>query len=305
MRKQEEFQSLSLGEKIKFLRKKQGLSREAFCAGEMNLSVRQLFNIEQKSATPTQETLKLIANKLSVKTTFLLEILPENYFTLKEALIRSANYREQSRKNNIAALFDQVEKEFEPLLDEEELEFLDLLKAIHQVQTTKKIHFGKKGLSRNLEDLLKEDDFTINELLYIQLHLINGSFKPLEQDNFDNIISKLLSLSMKAGRTKAYLVQNALFMTANLLVVQEDYPALEQVLSGIEALMRRNQDFLRLPLVRMLEGKCLLLYRNRQQEAQVKYEQGALLAEGHGDLELASKIRAEFERDLLVQPPSF
>ena len=86
--------NLEIGKRIRTLRTEKGLSREAFCEDEKELTVRQLGRIETGNNLPSLAKLDYIAEVLGVPMSQLIDerllIVPKEYLKLKTKLIRQS-----------------------------------------------------------------------------------------------------------------------------------------------------------------------------------------------------------------------
>ena len=86
--------NLEIGKRIRTLRTEKGLSREAFCGDEKELTVRQLGRIETGNNLPSLAKLDYIAEVLGVPMSQLIDegllIVPKEYLKLKTKLIRQS-----------------------------------------------------------------------------------------------------------------------------------------------------------------------------------------------------------------------
>ena len=82
--------NLEIGKRIRTLRTEKGLSREAFCGNEKELTVRQLGRIETGNNLPSLAKLDYIAKVLGVPISQLIDegllIVPKEYLKLKTKL---------------------------------------------------------------------------------------------------------------------------------------------------------------------------------------------------------------------------
>ena len=85
--------NLEIGKRIRTLRTEKGLSREAFCGDEKELTVRQLGRIETGNNLPSLARLDYIAEVLGVPISQLIDerllIAPKEYLKLKMTEISS------------------------------------------------------------------------------------------------------------------------------------------------------------------------------------------------------------------------
>lgn len=97
--------NLEIGKRIRTLRTEKGLSREAFCGDEKDLTIRQLGRIETGNNLPSLAKLDYIAEVLEVPITQLIDegllIVPKEYLKLKTKLIRQSIHGDEEKSTNV------------------------------------------------------------------------------------------------------------------------------------------------------------------------------------------------------------
>ena len=95
----------AFGEKVRQLREERGISREAFCGDETELSIRQLYRVETGQSIPTLNKVTYIAQILGVSIGELTDgktfELPARYKELKYLLLRTPTYGNACKKRAI------------------------------------------------------------------------------------------------------------------------------------------------------------------------------------------------------------
>ena len=124
----------SIGLRIKTERERQQMSREVLCLDGAELTVRQLIRIEKGESLPSLDKLSYIAKRLEKNMTDLLDhdniTIPDEYYEMKNRLIKFPTYRNPERIKAKLALIEEVYEKFFELLPEEELLTLDILENI-------------------------------------------------------------------------------------------------------------------------------------------------------------------------------
>ena len=124
----------SIGLRIKTERERQQMSREVLCLDGAELTVRQLIRIEKGESLPSLDKLSYIAKRLGKNMTDLLDhdniTIPDEYYEMKNRLIKFPTYRNPERIKAKLALIEEVYEKFFELLPEEELLTLDILENI-------------------------------------------------------------------------------------------------------------------------------------------------------------------------------
>ena len=124
----------SIGLRIKTERERQQMSREVLCLDGVELTVRQLIRIEKGESLPSLDKLSYIAKRLGKNMSDLLDhdniTIPDEYYEMKNRLIKFPTYRNPERIKSKLALIEEVYEKFFELLPEEELLTLDILENI-------------------------------------------------------------------------------------------------------------------------------------------------------------------------------
>lgn len=120
-----------LGLRIRKERENQGLSREALCGDEAELTVRQLLRIETGKSLPKLEKLEFLSRVLGIDiSTFLGEErleLPADYLEKKYRLLKMGTYGDPERIAQKRDVLEKIYENYYGILPEEELFILDIL----------------------------------------------------------------------------------------------------------------------------------------------------------------------------------
>ena len=142
------------GQRLKELRKAKGLTKEALCGDESNLSVTAANSSGSGQSQPTLRTLEYLTECLGISLTELIgqehmNHLPSEYQKLKYQIIRTPIYGSQEvlaeLENQLDAVFDNY---YDNLPSEEQLT-IDILQSYLYTYENDGKPFGKEIFDRN------------------------------------------------------------------------------------------------------------------------------------------------------------
>lgn len=293
---------IELGKKIRLLREKSGLTREAFCEDELELTVRQLTRIEAGQSLPTLPKLTFISQRLSVPIHHLIDEehieLPKRYQQLKYGLYKLSTYRNEERIARKEKYFDEIYENFYDNLPEEEQLAIDVQQASMDVNLAENADFGEGLLSDYFSQILHKQAYSINDLLIINLYFMCIYYVDYQEDTFFYLIDKVIEQVDYSVDIELSLLVKLLTTATAVLTKYDHYDKLDDVVKVSNVIMQTNQDFQRKPIIDMLEGKYLLFARQDSEAAKQKYLDGAQCAKLFGDEALSDKIMLEWQTDL-------
>lgn len=164
------------GQRVRQLRETANLTREQFCDDELELSVRQLTRIEAGTSKPTFSKIQYIATRLGMGLYELMPdyvSLPERYSKLKFDVLRTPTYENEELMEKRADMMTEIYDDYYDDLPEEEKIAIDAIQSIIDVFETKTAEFGQDILEDYFEQIHRKKQFSVNDLLIIQLYLIN------------------------------------------------------------------------------------------------------------------------------------
>ncbi|WP_430597793.1 helix-turn-helix domain-containing protein [Enterococcus sp. AZ177] len=292
---------LELGKKIRMFREQKGQSRESFCDDELELTVRQLSRIESGESLPTLPKLTYISKQLSVPISHLIDeermVLPKRYLQLKTSLFKRPPQYNQKMKEIVEGTFNEIYEDFYELLPEEEQLLIDVAQAQNDVNLSEKVDFGKGILGEYLFQVKNKQKYSENDLLIAHLYFECCQFMSVEAEEFDTLIEKCIEQVDYTSELGLVLLNRILVMIMGLYVISESYDKIIDLVKVSNTIMKTSQDFHKKPIIDMVEGKYWL-HVGKVEDADRKYKNAALLAELHGEDQLAAKIRLEWEEDL-------
>lgn len=291
-----------LGSKIKKLREEKKLSRGELCGGEEELTVRQLARIEAGESLPTLPKIEYIAEQLSVSVASLVDRkyveLPKRYLQLKHELFRLATYNDQKRLTLREECFNEIYENYYDELPEEEQMSIDVQRAIMDVHLTENTDFGVGILKDYFSQILQKKWFTVNDLLVVDLYFHCIHFKGYDEDEYIQLFNKIVEQVDSAIDIELLVLHSVIFTGISVFMEFDNYDKLIDAVKVSNAIMHKNQDFQKKPVIDMIEGKYWLFSQRDIELAKQKYLDGAQCAKLFGDEVLSEKIMAEWNLDL-------
>nr|WP_236671895.1 XRE family transcriptional regulator [Enterococcus sp. BWB1-3] len=293
-----------MGKKIRLLREKNGLTREAFCDDELELTVRQLTRIEAGQSLPTLPKITFIAQRLLIPIHHLIDEehieLPKRYLQLKFGLYKLPTYREDDRVAKKENYFEEIYEEYYENLPEEEQLAIDVQQASMDVHLTENADFGEGLLSDYFSQILQKKEYSINDLLIIKLYFQCIYYKHYDEKTFFFLLDRVMEQVDYSVDVELSLLNRILVTAASIIIKYEKYSKLIDVVKVSKIIMQTSQDFQKKPIIDMVEGKYYLYFLGDRELAEQKYKDGAQCARLFDDPMLGEKILQELEDDLAI-----
>lgn len=279
-----------IGDKIRRLREEQGISRPSFCGDESDLSVRQLVRIENGESSPTIERIQYIADRLGVPSYQLMldyEELPERYKELKYLLLRQPVYLDAGILEQKQKSLDEIFETFYDDLSLEEQRFVDYMQATVELMANGEVEFIKPIIEESIEDFLKKDYYTVNDLALLKLlplyflDCLSSGVKIERQfiETFEVGFSKVLSQMDFFDLDNLFNYGNCIFACLSYYNRIGDYSKFQECVIILKEVYSKIQDFQKQPLVMMLEWKVLIFQEKDVAQATIKYQEAKNLAQ--------------------------
>ncbi|KXT74736.1 Transcriptional regulator [Streptococcus sp. DD10] len=298
---------LDFGQRLKELRKKKGLTKEELCGDEDELCVRQLTRWETGKAKPGLDKLTILASKLGMTVSDLIgetaPPLPEDYLKLKYQLIRTTSYGDKDVLSELDEAVDAIFARYFDDLPEEEQFIIEVLQSKLYTYEMEGERFGKPILEENLSKLRDKKQYTINDLLIVDLyqtHLDDEDLlsKSFDIDCFNAIVRTTLDSIEGLGREYLFKARDVLLYVPYAEFIRKDFRYSKEVLECLNTIMTMTQDYQQKPLVKMMEWQYLLGYKQDVDGAKECYQEAVSLAKLFGNEFLAEKLTEEWEKDL-------
>lgn len=269
---------LTLGQKLRRLRKNKGLTLEAL--GEEYVSKAHLSIIENDKASPSISLLKFLADKLEVDLEFLLETEKEQAIRFCRIWMKEMEAKiKLNRTNGMDELYNNVErmaKEYDLLDIQGECNMLfaqgsinerDYETALEYIQ--KSIHFSTKAdnTTRIIKAYNKEGNIYLNKSMYeiaiqkyrqafifyenlphedltlksnILFNISNAYHKLKDKINSVKYAEAVCKINKEISHPKRYA--ESLLHCSTSYILNEDYQAAEKVLEQANALLDKEEE---------------------------------------------------------------
>ena len=252
--------NLEIGKRIRTLRTEKGLSREAFCGDEKELTVRQLGRIETGNNLPSLAKLDYIAGVLEIPISQLIDegmiIVPKEYLKLKTKLIRQSIHGDEEKIRQREAIFEDIQEHFYDQLPEDEQIAVEVLQAIDDVYVSENSEFGEGLIEEYFEQLLLKTNYDTNDLLILHLYFLKCTLNAKPIDNvFENIYANILEQTNFSDANNIHLIQRVIVSIVLYHFNIEYYDLMPQTLSAVREIIDEIQDFALLPTVDFFEAK--------------------------------------------------
>ena len=268
--------NLEIGKRIRTLRTEKGLSREAFCGDEKELTVRQLGRIETGNNLPSLAKLDYIAEVLGVPMSQLIDegllIVPKEYLKLKTKWIRQSIHGDEEKIRQR----EEIQERFYDQLPEDEQVAVEVLQAIDDVYVSENAEFGEGLIEEYFEQLLLKTNYDTNDLLILHLYFLKCTLNAKPIDNvFENIYSNILEQTNFSDANNIHLIQRVIVSIVLYHFNIEYYDLMPQTLSAVREIIDEIQDFALLPTVDFFEAKYYI-HTNQNKDLALDYYNKAI-----------------------------
>ncbi len=292
----------NIGQRIRTERENLQMSREALCQDGLSLTVRQLVRIEKGESLPSLDKLEFIAKRLSLTLPELVAdeslIIPDEYYEMKNALIKFPTYADAERANQKLQLIDEIYNKFFPILSEEELLTLDIIENVMNFYKNEKGPKTEEIFEDAFQQVLQKQKFSINDLIVLHYYFLQIHQKKFEGlDVFENLIQKLLNQPTTTDDAHNVCLIVALMDSATIYMLRENYQAILPVINEALQLVEKTQQQIYKPGLLFLKGKYYLYYKNDAASAETCYNEAILLASVLGDEILEQGLKEEKAKD--------
>ena len=285
----------SIGLRIKTERERQQMSREVLCLDGAELTVRQLIRIEKGESLPSLDKLSYIAKRLGKNMTDLLDhdniTIPDEYYEMKNRLIKFPTYRNPERIKAKLALIEEVYEKFFELLPEEELLTLDILENILSFTSWEE----SPKVEEIYEDLFEQvkRKFSTNDLLVIDYYFFHlYGRKQYDKKLFERIVKRVLNQEIWTDDVYNIVLFNDLMAIAALKIFHNSFSDFLTVVDKALAVIEKSQFYSYKPSVFVLKAKYELLHKGNKKEAAENYDKAIMFASVLEDSVLEESIKA-------------
>ena len=290
--------NLEIGKRIRTLRTEKGLSREAFCGDEKELTVRQLGRIETGNNLPSLAKLDYIAEVLGIPMSQLIDegllIVPKEYLKLKTKLIRQSIHGDEEKIRQREAIFEDIQEHFYDKLPEDEQVAVEVLQAIDDVYVSENAEFGEGLIEEYFNQTLLQTEYSVNDLLILYLYFLSNaiSFKR-NDDVLKKVRNNIVTIIDCSDNTYMHLLQRVLIAILLYQLRNEYYEDISVIFSFLREIMMEIQDSNLKPTVDYLEAKYYLYGGKDKEKALQYYEKAISGAEFFNDINFKNRVIEE------------
>lgn len=287
----------SIGLRIKTERERQQMSREVLCLDGAELTVRQLIRIEKGESLPSLDKLSYIAKRLGKNITDLLDhdniTIPDEYYEMKNRLIKFPTYRNPERIKAKLALIEEVYEKFFELLPEEELLTLDILENILSFTSWEESPKVEEIYEDLFEQVKRKRKFSTNDLLVIDYYFFHlYGRKQYDKKLFERIVKRVLNQEIWTDDVYNIVLFNDLMAIAALKIFHNSFSDFLTVVDKALDVIEKSQFYSYKPSVFVLKAKYELLHKGNKKEAAENYDKAIMFASVLEDSVLEESIRA-------------
>ena len=287
----------SIGLRIKTERERQQMSREVLCLDGAELTVRQLIRIEKGESLPSLDKLSYIAKRLGKNMTDLLDhdniTIPDEYYEMKNRLIKFPTYRNPERIKAKLALIEEVYEKFFELLPEEELLTLDILENILSFTNWEESPKVEEIYEDLFEQVKRKRKFSTNDLLVIDYYFFHlYGRKQYDKKLFERIVKRVLNQEIWTDDVYNIVLFNDLMAIAALKIFHNSFSDFLTVVDKALAVIEKSQFYSYKPSVFVLKAKYELLHKGNKKEAAENYDKAIMFASVLEDSVLEESIKA-------------
>ena len=294
--------NLEIGKRIRTLRTEKGLSREAFCGDEKELTVRQLGRIETGNNLPSLAKLDYIAEVLGIPMSQLIDegmiIVPKEYLKLKTKLIRQSIHGDEEKVRQREAIFEDIQEHFYDQLPEDEQVAVEVLQAIDDVYVSENAEFGEGLIEEYFNQTLLQTEYSVNDLLILYLYFLSNaiSFKR-NDDVLKKVRNNIVTIIDCSDNTYMHLLQRVLIAILLYQLRNEYYEDISVIFSFLREIMMEIQDSNLKPTVDYLEAKYYLYGEKDKEKALQYYEKAISGAEFFNDINFKNRVIEEMKEE--------
>ena len=287
----------SIGLRIKTERERQQMSREVLCLDGAELTVRQLIRIEKGESLPSLDRLSYIAKRLGKNMADLLDhdniTIPDEYYEMKNRLIKFPTYRNPERIKSKLALIEEVYEKFFELLPEEELLTLDILENILSFTNWEESPKVEEIYEDLFEQVKRKKKFSTNDLLVIDYYFFHlYGRKQYDKKLFERIVKRVLNQEIWTDDVYNIVLFNDLMAIAALKIFHNSFSDFLTVVDKAIAVIEKSQFYSYKPSVFVLKAKYELLHKGNKKKAAENYDKAIMFASVLEDSVLEESIRA-------------
>ena len=294
---------IEIGKRIREERERQGLTREQVCDTEEELTVKQLMRIELGRSLPTIVKLQYISDQLNVSLNYLLGEtnldIPEDYYQAKYKLMKSPVYGDSERIKKKLQDIEELYEKYIDILPEDELLTIDIIeRTLNFISEEKKEDLVEIVFEDYLNQVLKKEDYTLNDLLLIKYYAVQCQGSSYDKATIEHFRMKLIKQRLQGDELSNVELLGALSAVAGIYVMHHDYKEMKSVVDKMYVLIDKTLQQAYKPAVLVFEAKYYLFYENNIDKATELYNTATVLADAFGDQVFIKNLKMEMKKDL-------
>ena len=287
---------VQIGKRVRQARLQKGLTKEALCEDESQLSVRQLTRVETGKSLLSIDKGLYIARRLGVYLQELIDPsqnrLPKSYLSLKRQIIRYKSYEDSERLKVLHGLMTELHTYYDVVPEEEQLA-IDIIQADLDVFETHQTVFAEPLIEEYFEQVLRKESYTWNDYLLISLYLFLCAAGIEDNRYFEHFVPSIFLKGDLSDPDIAYQMEEIVLA----VLAQEKVDYYPVCIETLEAIIKETKHFQNKPILDMFKAK-LALYQGDLKKAAGYYQSAILVAESFGDRVLVERLQREYDKDV-------
>lgn len=287
---------VQIGKRVRQARLQKGLTKEALCEDESQLSVRQLTRVETGKSLLSIDKGLYIARRLGVSPQELIDPsqnrLPKSYLSLKRQIIRYKSYEDPERLKVLHGLMTELHTYYDVVPEEEQLA-IDIIQADLDVFETHQTVFAEPLIEEYFEQVLRKESYTWNDYLLISLYLFLCAIGIEDNRYFEHFVPSIFLKGDLSDPDIAYQMEEIVLA----VLAQEKVDYYPVCIETLEAIIKETKHFQNKPILDMFKAK-LALYQGDLKKAAGYYQSAILVAESFGDRVLVERLQREYDKDV-------
>ena len=224
--------------------------------------------------------------------------MPAEYLNLKYQLRTLYHYGDQDRLHQHEEIIENIyENYFESLPEEEQLS-VQVAQATVDMIGAKDPSFDQGLLDEYLEQVMKKKKLSLNDVEIIQLRLLSLALGEFNQEEFIDLLSKVMLAVAYFPLSELEKVQNTIISAAGVLAHYGIYEMLPDIVKVLNDIMTKRHDFQDNIFVYALNWKVALFIKDDLEKAKDDYQKVCLMADLLSEDLVMRNMKEEWIEDL-------